>query len=356
VERGGFSARLLAWYERHGRKDLPWQRPRTPYRVWVSEVMLQQTRVETVIPYFERFVARFPDVGALAAAELDEVLRLWSGLGYYARARHLHRAAGLVLERHAGVLPRAIAPLADLPGIGRSTAGAILALAHDERQPILDGNVKRVLARYHEVPGWPGTPRVAAQLWAIAEAHTPHARVADYTQAIMDLGATVCVRRRPACTACPLAEGCGARAAGTVERYPHPRPARPLPVRTTVFVLARNPVGEVLLERRPPLGVWGGLWGLPECANGEAVEAWCLRHLGRPPRAVRPWPPIRHTFSHFHLDISPVALRVDAPPERVLEADDRVWYKPGNTPPGGLAAPVARILERLAALPSGDDP
>jgi A/G-specific adenine glycosylase len=348
--------RLLAWYDRHGRKDLPWQRERTPYRVWVSEVMLQQTRVETVIAYFERFVARFPDVASLARADLDEVLRLWSGLGYYARAGHLHRAARRVVADHAGTLPESLEALQALPGVGRSTAGAILALARGERHPILDGNVKRVLARYHRLAGWPGAPRVAARLWALAEAHTPVCRVADYTQAIMDLGATVCRRRRPACAACPVAEGCAAHRAGEADRYPEPRPARALPVRATVLVLARDLAGAVLLERRPAHGVWAGLWTLPECAPGEAPRDWCVRQLGTAPRVVRPWPPLRHTFSHFHLDITPVALEVESPAPAVLEQDASVWYKPGDTPPGGLAAPVTRLLERLAATPLGDDP
>jgi A/G-specific adenine glycosylase len=350
-----FATRLLAWFDRHGRRDLPWQRERSPYRVWVSEVMLQQTRVETAIPYFERFVARLSDVEALADAPVDEVLRLWSGLGYYARARNLHRAARSVRDLHGGVLPADVEVLLALPGIGRSTAGAILALALDQRHPILDGNVKRVLARHHRVEGWPGAAGVAATLWALAERHTPGERVAHYTQAIMDLGATLCTRARPACGACPLAEDCAARAAGMVDRYPAPRPRRALPVRDTVLVLARNPSRQVLLERRPPTGVWGGLWSLPECGAEEPIEAWCQRRLGVLPSAVEHWPRLRHTFSHFHLDIAPVVLAVKDPSGGVLEGADTLWYTPGERPTGGLAAPVARLLQRLAANPQGED-
>jgi A/G-specific adenine glycosylase len=352
---GGFAERLLAWYDREGRKDLPWQRDRTPYRVWVSEVMLQQTRVGTVIPYFERFVARFPDVAALAAAPLDQVLGLWSGLGYYARARHLHRAAGQVTARHQGELPEAPEVLAALPGIGRSTAGAVLALARDQRRPILDGNVKRVLARYHRVAGWPGAGPAQRTLWTLAEAHTPANRVADYTQAIMDLGATVCVRRRPACGRCPVAGGCAARAAGEADRYPEPRPARVLPVRATRFVIARDRAGAVLLERRPPAGVWASLWAFPECTPEAPLADWCRRRLGAAPARTVEWPAFRHTFSHFHLDVSPVLVELEDPAVAVLEGRETVWYKPGDAAPGGLAAPVSALLERLAAQQEGED-
>ncbi|MCU0935426.1 MAG: A/G-specific adenine glycosylase [Gammaproteobacteria bacterium] len=352
---GGFAEDLLAWYDREGRKDLPWQRDRTPYRVWVSEVMLQQTRVGTVIPYFERFVARFPDVAALAAAPLDEVLALWSGLGYYARARHLHRAAAQVMAQHQGELPENPEVLAVLPGIGRSTAGAVLALARDQRRPILDGNVKRVLARYHRVPGWPGAGPAQRTLWTLAEAHTPANRVADYTQAIMDLGATVCVRRRPACGRCPVAGGCAARAAGEADRYPEPRPARVLPVRATRFVIARDRAGAVLLERRPPAGVWASLWAFPECTPEAPLADWCRRRLGAAPARTVEWPAFRHTFSHFHLDVSPVLVELEDPAVAVLEGRETVWYKPGDAAPGGLAAPVSALLERLAAQQEGED-
>ena len=259
---------LLAWFDRHGRHDLPWQAQPTPYSVWVSEIMLQQTQVATVIPYYERFLQRFPTLPELAAAALDDVLAQWAGLGYYARARNLHRAARLVAERFAGELPTTLDELIALPGIGRSTAGAILSLSQGQRHAILDGNVKRVLARYHAVEGWPGLPAVQAELWRLAEAHTPQARVAAYTQAIMDLGATLCMRARPACTVCPLAADCAACRTGTQAKYPGARPKRARPQRRAAAVVVLDEAGGVLLERRPERGVWGGLYCLPELAAG----------------------------------------------------------------------------------------
>jgi A/G-specific adenine glycosylase len=346
----GFSRRLLAWFERHGRKDLPWQRRPEPYRVWVSEIMLQQTQVATVVPYYEHFMARFPDLSSLAAAPVDEVLHLWSGLGYYARARNLHRAAQIVCERHGGALPTERETLESLPGIGRSTAGAILALACGQRHPILDGNVRRVLCRYHGIEGWPGEATVAHTLWDLAEAHTPPTRVAAYTQAIMDLGATLCTRTRPACTDCPVAGGCHARAQGRQQALPAPRPAPERPLRHTRFLILRRPDGRVLLERRPPSGVWGGLWSFPECALEDDVHEWCRRTLGRAPHAVHHLPVVHHGFTHFRLDIDPILAEVAEPAPAVMEADRTLWYAGGATERLGLAAPVAGLLSRLPQL------
>ncbi len=315
--------------------------------------MLQQTRVATAAPYFERFVARFPDAAALAAASLDEVLSLWSGLGYYARARNLHRAAARIRDLHGGELPRDAAALATLPGVGRSTAAAILALALGQRHAILDGNVKRVLARYHRVDGWPGAGPTQRRLWALAEAHTPADRVSDYTQAIMDLGATLCLPRRPACERCPVAEDCGARSSGEVDRYPRPRAARPLPARATRFLIVRDTGGAVLLERRPPTGVWASLWAFPEAGVDEPVEHWCLLRFGARPQSVTAWPTFRHTFSHFHLDVTPVVVEVSGPESALSESGATLWHMPGSPAPGGLAAPVAALLARLAELPGG---
>jgi len=271
---------LLAWFDTHGRHDLPWQHPRTPYRVWISEIMLQQTQVSTVVPYFERFLQRFPDVHSLAAAAQDDVLALWSGLGYYARARNLHRAAQHIVERHDGKFPTTLEAWLALPGIGRSTAGAILAQAFEQRQPILDGNVRRVLARYHAIDGWPGDRAVQDQLWKRAEAATPHRRIADYTQAIMDLGATVCTRT-PRCNQCPLSTGCGAHRLGRTADFPGRRPRKTLPVRLTAMLVLRDENGRILLVRRPPTGIWGGLWSLPECGIHTPVPVHCreLRRL-----------------------------------------------------------------------------
>lgn len=342
----GFARALLAWYARHGRKDLPWKRSRDPYHVWVSEIMLQQTQVATVIPYFERFIARFPTVTALARADLNAVLHLWSGLGYYARARNLHQAARLLTRDHGGCLPRQFERLHALPGIGRSTAGAILALAHGERHAILDGNVKRVLARYHAIAE-PLTGKAMEQrLWSLAEAHTPARRVGDYTQAIMDLGATLCRRTRPECGRCPVRAGCAAHRAGTPERFPAPRRRRPVPVKSVRMLLIRDARARVLLIRRPPTGVWGGLWGLPECTARD-VRAWCRRHLGLAIQPEPALPPFRHAFTHFHLDITPIPARLVGSSEVSMEGAETVWYNVRRPDARGLAAPVRRMLKHV---------
>ena len=344
-----FGRRVLEWFDAHGRKQLPWQENPTPYRVWVSEIMLQQTQVATAIPYYRRFVARFPDVRALADAGPDEVLGLWAGMGYYARARHLHRAARIVRDRHGGALPSDLAALQTLPGIGRSTAGAILALATGQRQPILDGNVKRLLARFAAVEGWPGRPKVQATLWELAERYTPTERVADYTQAMMDLGALICAPRRPRCLACPLAEGCIARARGRETDYPSPKPRRELPVRATRMLLLRSRIGEVLLERRPPAGIWGGLWSFPECSPDADIAAWCRERLGLLVTVETPWRALRHDFSHFRLDITPIPAKVAEADGRVMDGERFVWYNTARLEHLGMPAP-ARLL--LAALTS----
>ncbi len=343
-----FASRLLRWFDAHGRHDLPWQHPRTPYRVWLAEIMLQQTRVTTAIPYFHRFVARFPTLPALARAPLDDVLALWSGLGYYQRARHLHRAAQQCVAEHGGALPRDFAALAALPGIGRSTAGAILAQAHGLRFAILDGNVKRVLARYHAVRGWPGTAEVEAKLWKFAECHTPRRRLADYTQAIMDLGAGVCTRARPQCPACPLARDCAAYRRGLVARLPARKPARALPRRHTLMLLLRDGAGRVLLERRPPTGVWAGLWSLPEAGDLVAARRLAARRFGiaRLASEPRPLPAFRHAFSHFRLDVTPLAFD-HAQPRRVGDTGAQRWLAPRDAARLGLPAPVRKLLQSL---------
>jgi A/G-specific adenine glycosylase len=310
--------------------------------------MLQQTQVATVIPYYQRFIARFPDVIALADAELDEVLHLWSGLGYYARARNLHKAARVLRDRHDGRMPEDFDSVQALPGIGRSTAGAILALSSGRRHPILDGNVKRVLARFGAVAGWPGQTRVLAELWQLAEKYTPTDRVADYTQAIMDLGAMVCTRGRPLCRSCPLVEGCTAHAQGRVADFPAPKPRRELPVRASRVLLLKTTTGEVLLEQRPPAGIWGGLWSFPECPAEAEPAAWCRDRLGLGVTDIQPWSVLRHTFSHFHLDITPVRATVTDNANAVMEASCFVWYNTRQPDERGLAAPVKRLLTILA--------
>ena len=353
-----FADRILSWFDAHGRKDLPWQRDNEPYRVWISEVMLQQTQVQTVIPYYERFVARFPDVVALANADVDEVLEHWSGLGYYARGRNLHKAARIISDEFGGEFPLDFDDVQALPGIGRSTAGAILAIADDQRHPILDGNVKRVLARHAAIDGWPGSTSVARRLWALADERTPAERVADYTQAIMDLGATVCLRSNPDCSRCPVSGDCRALQAGRVGDLPGRKPKKAKPLRRTTMVLAVND-GAVYLERRPPAGIWGGLWSFPE-VDADSLDDWCsafavsesARHardaanVGARPSGRQQLAPLRHSFTHFDLDIRPVVVRFDSAPGRTA-ADGSVWHKLGDKPPGGIAAPVRKLLDSL---------
>lgn len=367
VVSAGIAGPLLAWYDQHGRKDLPWQQQRSAYRVWVSEIMLQQTQVKTAIPYFQAFMQRFPDVLCLANAHEDEVLHHWSGLGYYARARNLHKAAQQVRDQHGGEFPQQFDEVLALPGVGRSTAGAILAQAHEQRHAILDGNVKRVLARLHALHGWTGQSSVQQQLWLYAEAYTPHQRVADYTQAIMDLGATLCTRARPRCEECPLQCECMALATDQVSLLPTPKPKKTLPVKTVRMLLLHNAEREVLLEKRPPTGIWGGLWSLPEMPLDEVVEDWCQQRYQLALKHYEEQAVLRHTFSHFHLDITPCVAEVavdsdklaNNPGQSVMEADGRVWYKASQTdcaspeqnrPPKmnlGLAAPVTNLLNRL---------
>lgn len=343
-----FSDRVLAWFDAHGRKHLPWQQEASVYRVWVSEIMLQQTQVATVVPYFERFIARFPGVEDLATASLDEVLHHWSGLGYYARARNLHRAAQLVVGEMDGEFPDNLAGMQLLPGVGRSTAAAILSLAAGQRQTILDGNVKRVLARFFAEPGWPGRTAVLNRLWGRAESLTPVRRVAHYNQAMMDLGAGVCTRSKPACDACPLNHDCAALKLGRPQDFPGRRPKKSLPQRTVRMLLVREPSGAVLLERRPPAGVWGGLWCLPEVSLDIDPLDWCAGKLQETAAIGRTLTSRRHTFSHFHLDIEPVEILLNQPGCSVLEAGQRLWYNPRQPDNVGLAAPVARLLDEIA--------
>ena len=341
---------LLAWFDMHGRHDLPWQRDRTPYSVWVSEVMLQQTQVTTVVPFYLRFIARFPTVDTLAAAPLDEVLKHWSGLGYYARARNLWSAARAVVERHGGRVPETFDDLHALPGIGRSTAGAILAQALAKRFPILDGNAKRVLARYHAVAGWPGERDVQAELWRLAELETPHERVADYTQAIMDLGATVCTRANPACDRCPLASGCGAFAAQRTGEIPAARRRAPRPLRHAHMVIALGE-GRVLLERRPAKGIWGGLWAPPEFPDADGAASYIASRFGMA-GAARRLPTIHHAFTHFDLDIEPWLVEIPGGSPPVADGE-ACWHELAAPDRVGLPAPVARLLEELRNDPDG---
>ena len=345
-----FAERLLAWFDVHGRHDLPWQHPRDSYRVWVSEVMLQQTQVRTVIDYFQRFVSELPDIASLAAASDDRVLGLWSGLGYYSRARNLHRSAQLAMVEHDGELPKNLETLQTLPGIGRSTAAAILAQAHGLRHAILDGNVKRVLARHRGVDGWPGNSKVQAMLWKEAERFTPSERIADYTQAIMDLGATICIRSKPRCGECPVAEDCIARSQNRTAELPQRKPPRTIPMRATTMLLLRDPDARVLLQKRPPTGVWAGLWSFPEFADRKAADM-ALPDYGA--TKSQELDAFVHTFSHFRLEISPLLADVVAPRRVVADAPDREWYGSEEWSVLGLPAPVRRLLEFLTVPQTG---
>lgn len=346
-----FAVPLLAWFEKHGRHDLPWQQPRTPYRVWISEVMLQQTQVATVIPYFLAFMQKFPDVSVLANAKADSVMQSWAGLGYYARARNMHAAAKQIVAEHDGELPADIDALQALPGIGRSTAGAIASLAFDIPAAMLDGNAKRVYARYFGVAGWPGEARIEKRLWAYAEQHTPKSRPADYTQAIMDLGATLCTRKKPDCPSCPVHENCRALAEDAVECYPYPKPGKLRPVRSTRMLILLNG-GQVLMQKRPPTGIWGGLWSLPEVPEANDAQAYCQEVLGLELDELQAQPTLRHGFTHFLLDIEPLLAQAVkngtgvAAKNAVSEDKGQRWCKLTALP--AMPAPVKRLLDTVS--------
>ena len=340
-----FQTRILSWFDLHGRKDLPWQKAISPYRVWVSEIMLQQTQVASVIGYYTRFMVRFPKLEDLAQAEQDEVLQYWAGLGYYARARNLHQTAGLILQQ-GGEFPQTPEALAALPGIGRSTAGAILSIACGQSQAILDGNVKRVLSRFSAVEGWPGDPKVARQLWQISESLTPSERTADYTQAMMDLGATLCTRSRPQCAVCPLAKHCQAYLQNRVGQFPQARPKKNQPVKQVFFLITVNDQQQILLMRRPSSGIWGGLWSFPEYANLQELQS-DLQMNYTDFKVVKTLDAQRHSFSHFHLDYTAVVVMIQNPKNNVMEAWHRVWYKKQQWTDLGLPAPIKRLLQLL---------
>ena len=348
VKSAQFSKSVLKWFDVHGRHDLPWQKKITPYRVWLSEVMLQQTQVATVLDYFKRFTKRFPTVKALAEAHEDEVLHLWTGLGYYARARNLHKAAKQVCEHHGGKFPDTVEGLESLPGIGRSTAGAIVSIAFQQRASILDGNVKRVLARFQAVEGWPGQSQTLKTLWHFAEFYTPQQRFADYTQAMMDLGATVCTRSKPLCDQCPLKKHCQAYAMSRQTDFPGKKPAKEKPVRQTQMLMVINPRGDVLLEKRPSEGLWGGLWTFPEVDVDADPKLAARQRLQVAASTPEPWEAFRHTFSHYHLDIVPVVLRLKRSPSRVMDSQQLIWYNLADRPELGLATPVKKLLNQLA--------
>ena len=342
--RPAFATAVVRWQQRHGRHDLPWQNTRDPYRIWLSEIMLQQTQVAAVIPYYERFLARFPDLTGLAAASEDDVLALWSGLGYYSRARNLHRAAQAIAAEHGGRFPRDFEAVLALPGIGRSTAAAICVFAFGARRAILDGNVKRVFARCFGIAGFPGDTAVAAALWARADSLVPAKNVEAYTQGLMDLGAGVCTRTKPRCSECPLAASCVARKEDAVTRYPSPRPRKARPQRATRMLVLLH-AGQVLLEKRPPRGIWGGLWSLPELAAEEDAVAVCRARFGAQGAQPVALSPVAHGFTHFDLDITPLRVAVRRVDPQAVPGT--LWLPLAEAEGAALPAPVRRILQAL---------
>jgi len=337
-----FATRVVRWQRTHGRHGLPWQGTRDAYRIWLAEIMLQQTQVATVIPYYERFVARFPTVAALAQANEEEVLGLWSGLGYYARARNIHRAAREVVERHAGRFPAAFEALAQLPGIGRSTAAAIAAFAGSERRAILDANARRVLARHAGIAGDPSSASVAAQLWAQAESLLPRTGIEPYTQGMMDLGAAICMPRNPQCMLCPVNADCIARLENRIAELPGRRPRAP-PRRRRIAMLVVVSRGEVLLEKRPSRGIWGGLWSLPEADAAERPEAALARDWGIDAVSVEPLAPFEHAFTHFTLEVAPWRIHIRKG-MRVGEGKSATWLALSDLAGAALPSPVRKLL------------
>lgn len=343
-----FQKWVLAWFDQHGRKTLPWQENKTPYRVYVSEIMLQQTQVTTVIPYYLRFMNQFPTVESLAAASEDEVLHLWTGLGYYTRARNLHRTATLIVDTYGGTFPDTVERLIELPGIGRSTAGAICAIAFQQHATILDGNVKRVLTRFCGIQEWPGEKKTLEQLWKIAEHLTPTKRIADYTQAMMDIGATLCTRGKPACERCPLQKACVAHEQNNAASLPRAKPKKTLPIRHATFLLLQHAT-TVLLEKRPKQGIWGGLWSVPELSGTPTlteIKTFCRTRFGLQITQVIRNNTFRHTFSHFHLEIAPVVITLKKNVIKNFDATKQIWYNLHEPEAVGLPAPVKFLLER----------
>lgn len=338
-----FQKKILSWFDLNGRKNLPWQIEVTPYKIWLSEIMLQQTQVTTVIPYFNQFIQTFPNIQTLAEAPLDSVLLHWAGLGYYARARNLHKTA-IAINTNNGDFPQDLEGLLALPGIGRSTAGAILSIAFNKSHPILDGNVRRVLARYYAISGWTGNTKISNELWKISTRYTPKNRCADYTQAMMDLGATLCTRSKPRCNDCPISTSCIAKIEDKVKILPTPKPAKANPIKKIIFLILTNEHNQVLLEKRPASGIWGGLWSLPEFETFAGIQSLCDQQ-NIVIKSVTQLDEQRHTFSHYHLDYTPFIVQMENPINNVMEANQSVWYNFKQINTLGLASPIKRLLQ-----------
>lgn len=341
-----FAAKLIAWQKRYGRHDLPWQGSRNPYAIWVSEIMLQQTQVATVIPYYKRFMQRFPDVSSLASAAEEEVLTCWAGLGYYARGRNLHKAAQIIREQHSGRFPSSFDEVAALPGVGPSTAAAICAFAFGQRHAILDGNVKRVLARAFGIGGYPGEKKVETALWQLSRSLLPEQNLETYTQALMDLGATICTRSKPQCAGCPVRASCAALQENRINELPGPRPRKALPEKHSQFLVIRHGL-DLLLEKRPAPGIWGGLWSLPETDPDSDPAQACLQVSGQLPGRIRALPALTHSFTHFKLHIQPLEVTLSRKPVRASESGGQVWMPLADALHAALPKAVEKILRNL---------
>ncbi len=344
-----FSTRIINWQKVHGRHSLPWQNTQDPYAIWVSEIMLQQTQVAAVIGYYAKFMARFSTLAQLAIATQDEVLQRWSGLGYYSRARNLHKSAQIIMGEHAGLFPQDFTAIQALPGIGRSTAAAISSFAFGRAEPIMDGNVKRVFARHFVVEGWPSSPKIEKQLWALADDLMPATHMVAYTQGLMDLGATLCSRRKPKCIACPLLDSCGAYAANRVQDLPTPKPRKAIPQRNTTMLILRHG-DEVLLQKRPATGIWGGLWSLPEVSEDEDFIQICQQRFGATTVIARPLNTFSHAFTHFKLHIKPQTMQVLSTSHQANEAGTALWLTIDEAIGAAIPTPVRKILMTLKAF------
>ena len=346
VDATSFASALIGWQKQYGRHDLPWQQ-QDGYRVWLSEIMLQQTQVNTVIPYYLNFLEQFPDVKSLADASIDKVLQHWQGLGYYARARNLQQAAVIMRDQHGGHFPQNMAEAEALPGVGRSTAAAVLSLAYGQSQPILDGNVKRVLARCFQVSGWYGQSATMQRLWQLAEKLTPKKQTAEFNQAMMDLGSMLCLKSKPKCELCPLQQHCASYRDHSQALYPEKKPKRTRPLKS-ILMLLHLYRGQVLLWRRPPTGIWGGLWSLPEVEDASQVETWQRGFLsqGQAPGAIQQ-NLLRHQFTHYSLDISLAVIELQQLPTRIADRDNHAWVALDQLGEYGLPTPVKKLLASL---------
>lgn len=348
--RQWFSSRLLTWYAREGRHDLPWKEPTSFYRTWVSEIMLQQTQVTTVVPYFLRFMDAFPTVEALAATPLNQVLHYWAGLGYYARAKNLHKTALIISTELKGTFPKTVEKWAELPGVGLSTAGAIVSQSINIRAPILDGNVKRVLARFCGVKGVTSQKAVEKKLWDLADHFTPLDHAADYTQAIMDLGATCCTRHKPRCQECPLHPKCYASINDLQQSLPEKKPKKTLPTKTVHVMVLQSHCGHLLLQERPLKGIWSGLWSFPEFDDSKAVVAFARDSLAIKRTSFKTLPLIKHTFSHYHLHLIPQHLMLTKP-INLKKHKTFAWINEKTIKERGLPAPIQTLIRELGVLP-----